>query len=100
MLPKTPTISRAVIEPRLSTTVLTAQEIRTLMRDDKWIAIESRNAQLVFIEQFAKSERGVTLDAIRFAELFELIRFHLRAIRAKAQRKQQLPYRLPGLSDE
>jgi hypothetical protein len=59
-----------VIEPRLSTTSLTAQDIRTLMHNDEWIAIESRIAQLAFIEQFTKTECGVTFDATVLAELF------------------------------
>jgi hypothetical protein len=51
-----PAISRAVIEPRSSTTAIRAQNIRAVMRDDEWIAIESRNAQHVFIGQFARTE--------------------------------------------
>jgi hypothetical protein len=57
---KTPAISQVMIEPPLSTTALTVQDIRALMNRDEWIAIESRNAQLAFIEQFAKTECGVT----------------------------------------
>jgi hypothetical protein len=63
-------------------------------------AIESRNAQLVFIGPFAKTECGVTFDSTVLAELFELTRSRLRAIRAKAQRKQRSLYRSPALFDE
>jgi hypothetical protein len=54
MPPKTAAIFRARTKPRLSTTTLTAQDIRALMRTDQRTAIESRNGQLVFLEQFSK----------------------------------------------
>jgi hypothetical protein len=54
-------MSRAVIEPRLSATVLAPQDIDALMRNGEWIAIESGNAKIVLIEQFAKTQCGVAL---------------------------------------
>jgi hypothetical protein len=63
-------ISRAMVEPRSSTTPLTAQDIRALMRNDEWI--KSWNTQLVFVEQFAKTKHGATFDTLFLAELFEL----------------------------
>jgi hypothetical protein len=89
-----------VIEPRLSITVPTAQDIPALMRNDQWITIESRSAQLVFIEQSAKIECGGAFNTTVPAELFELTRSRVPAIRAKAQRKQRPPYRLPAMSNE
>jgi hypothetical protein len=86
--PKTSAISRAVIEPRSSTITITGQDICALLRNDEWIAIESRNVQHVFIEQLAKTECGVTFDTTVLAKLFELTRSRVRAIRAKAQRRQ------------
>jgi hypothetical protein len=50
MLPETAGISRAVIEPRSFTTAFRAQDIRALTGNDEWIVIESRNAQLLFVE--------------------------------------------------
>jgi hypothetical protein len=99
MPPKTPVIFWAVIEPRLPTTALTAQNIRALMRNDEWIAIEYRNAQLVFIEQFAKIECSVTFDTAVLAELFKLTRSCMRAICAKAQRNQRPLDRPPLVRD-
>jgi hypothetical protein len=100
MPPKTPAISRAVIKPPISTTALTAQDIRAVMRNNEWIPVESRNPQLMYIEQLAKTECGITFDTTVPAELFELTHFCVRAIRAKAQRKQQPPYCPPAVSDE
>jgi hypothetical protein len=54
----------------------------------------------VFIEQFAKTECGVTIDITVLAELFELTRSRMRAGRAKALSRQESPSRLPALSDE
>jgi hypothetical protein len=84
----------------LSTTSLTAQDIRALMRNDEWIAIESRNTQLVLIEQFAKIECGVTFDTTVLTELFELTLSRVRTIWAKAQRKERPSYHPPAFSDE
>jgi hypothetical protein len=70
------------------------------MLNNKWIAIESRNAQLVFIEQFAKTKCGVTIDITVFVALFELTRSRVRAIGVKAQSQQRSPYRPLALSDE
>jgi hypothetical protein len=95
MPPKPPDISQAVIEPHLSTTALTAQDIRAPMRNDEWITIEPRKAQLVLIEQFTKTECGVTFDSTVLAELFELARSRVREIRVMAERKQPPPYHPP-----
>jgi hypothetical protein len=100
MPPKTPAIFQAVIKPRLSTTALTVQDIRALVRNDEWIAIESRNCHLVFIKQFAKTKCGTTFDSTVLAELFELTRSRVRGIRAKAQRNQRSPCRPPAVFDK
>jgi hypothetical protein len=89
-----------VIKPRLSTTALTAQDIRALMRTDQRTAIESPNGQLVFFEQFSKAECGISLNTKALAKLFELARSRMTAICAKAQRKERPPRRPRALSDE
>jgi hypothetical protein len=50
---KTPAISRAVTDPCSFATALAAQDIRVLTCNGEWIAVEFRNAQFSFIEQFA-----------------------------------------------
>jgi hypothetical protein len=89
-----------VIEPRLSAAALTAQDVCAFMRNDEWIAIEFRNAQLAFIEQFAKIEFGGRFDPTVLAELFDLTSSRVRTIQANVQRKQWPPYRPPTLSDQ
>jgi hypothetical protein len=77
-----------------------AQDIRALMRNDEWIAIESWNAQLAFIRQFAKTECGIIFDTTGLAELFKFTRARMPAVRAKRQRKHHPPYRPLALPDE
>jgi hypothetical protein len=62
MPPEAPAISLVVIEPPLSPTDHTVRDIHVLMRNNEWTAIDSRNAQLVFIEQFAKIKCGGTFN--------------------------------------
>jgi hypothetical protein len=59
------------------------------MGSHEWITVESRGVQLVFIEQFAKIECGVTFEATVLTELFEFTRSRVPAIRATAQGKQR-----------
>jgi hypothetical protein len=61
MPPKAPALPSNIIEPHLSATALTAQDIRALFRNEGWIAIESRNAQPVFLEELAQNNCGVNL---------------------------------------
>jgi hypothetical protein len=89
-----------MIEPRLSATTLTAQDIRALLRNDEWTSIEARNTQLVFLAEFAQTECGVMLDTACLADLFQLTCSRVRTIRAKAQRKQKPPHRPLALSNE
>jgi hypothetical protein len=51
---------------------------------EEWIAIESRNAQLVFMEEFAQKHCGVKLDTTCLAGGFDLTRSGVRTILEKA----------------
>jgi hypothetical protein len=64
MTPKNSAISCPVIGLHLYTIALTAHDSRALMRKDEWIAIESRNAPLVFIKQFAKIKCSVIIVSL------------------------------------
>jgi hypothetical protein len=66
----------------LNLVFLTAQDIRALFRSEEWIAIESRKAQLVFVEEFAQKDCGVTIDTTCLAEIFEMSRSRVRTNRA------------------
>jgi hypothetical protein len=56
MPPKVLAMPRKEIEPRLSATGLSDQDIRALLRNDEWGASQSRNQQLVFLADFAQAE--------------------------------------------
>jgi hypothetical protein len=61
--PKVSAFPRNEIEPRLSITGLSAQDIRALLRTDEWCALESRNQEAVFLYDFARSECSISLLA-------------------------------------
>jgi hypothetical protein len=61
MPPKVPALPRNKIEPRFSITSLSAQDICALLRADEWCALESRNQQVVFLYDFARSECSISL---------------------------------------
>jgi hypothetical protein len=100
MPPKALVVPRNIIESRLSATAPTAQDIRALFRNEEWISIESRDAQLVFVEEFAQKDCGVTFDTICLTDLFELTRSRIRTICTRAQKKQQPSHRPLALSNE
>jgi hypothetical protein len=87
MPPKAPDLPHNIIEPRLSATALMAHNIRPLFRNAEWITVESRNAQLVFVEEFARKDCGITFDILCLADVFELTRSRIRTIHAKAQKR-------------
>jgi hypothetical protein len=67
---------------------------------EEWIAIESRNAQLVFMEEFTQKGCGVTIETTYLADAFKLTRSCIRTIRAKAQKKQRPPHHPLALYNE
>jgi hypothetical protein len=79
-------LPRSIIEPHLFATVLAAQDVRVLFRNAEWIAIESRNAQLAFVEELAQKDRGITLNTTCLADVFDLTRSCVRTVRAKEQK--------------
>jgi hypothetical protein len=54
MPPRAPALPCNIIEPCVSVTALTAQDIRALFRNEEWTAMESRRAQLVSGEEFTQ----------------------------------------------
>jgi hypothetical protein len=80
MPPKALALLRNNIEPRVSATALTVHATRALFRNEEWIPIESRNAQLVFVEESAQKGCGVTLDTACLTDRFELTRSRARTI--------------------
>jgi hypothetical protein len=82
---KAPPMPREVIEPLLSPSRLTARDSRALLRSEGWNCLESRNAQLVFLADFAEIECGITLDTQQLADLFQVTRSRARKLLYKAR---------------
>jgi hypothetical protein len=103
MPPKTPAIPREVLEPMMRATLLTAQDIRVSMRGDQWNSLQSRNAQVAFLAEFAERECSIQLLNLSLAEAFGLTASHIHTIRAKArkkQKKQKSPHRPLSVTDD
>jgi hypothetical protein len=71
------------VERALRSTRLLEQDIQALLRSESWNALDSRNAQLVFLEAFARTECGIPLDSGHLSEVFNLTREHVRKILSK-----------------
>lgn len=93
MPPKTAAISNEALRPRLANTPMTAQDIRALMRNEAWNAIDARNSQIVFLISFAESECGISLDNRTLADIFQLTPPRVHQIRCKAALKPKVDHR-------
>jgi hypothetical protein len=100
MPPKVSALPRNEIEPRISITGLSAQDIRALLRADEWCALESRNEQVVFLYDVARSEYSTSLPAVIIGQVFEIHEAHVWKIRSKAQKTARPGHRLFVLSSE
>jgi hypothetical protein len=98
MPPKVLALSRHEIEPRLSITGLSAQDIHALLRDHEWRALESRNQQIVFLYDFGKSERFISIPAVIVGQVFGIHEAHVWKIRSKAHQTARLGDRPFALS--
>jgi hypothetical protein len=74
MPPKAPVIPCDTVERALRSPRLSGQAIRALLRSESWNALDSRNAQLVFLEEFARTECGIPLDSGHLSDPFNLTR--------------------------
>jgi hypothetical protein len=72
MPPKVPALPRNEIEPRLSITGLSVQDIRALLRAGECFALESRNQKVEFLYDFARSECPTSLPAAIIGHVFEI----------------------------
>jgi hypothetical protein len=96
----TPAIPREALEPLLRVATLTAQDICAAMRSDQWNTLQSRNAQVAFLAEFAEREYGIQFLNLSLAEAFGLTASHIRTIPAKARKKQKSPHRPLSLTDD
>jgi hypothetical protein len=92
-VPNTPSISRDTLESKISSTPFSGQDIRALLRNDPWNDLESLNAQLVFLGEFASIECAHPLDIGHLADVFNLIRDRIRKVLTKSKKTGKAPHR-------
>jgi hypothetical protein len=97
---KAPAMPRELIQPRLSPSRSTAQDSRALLRSEEWNCLESRNAQLVFLADFAEIESGITFETQELAGLFQETRSSADRVLYKARSTPKLPHRPMNLTLE
>jgi hypothetical protein len=88
------------IERRLSIAGFSAQDIRALLREDEWCALESRSQQVVFLYDFTKSKCPISLPAVIIRRVFGIHEAHVWKIRSKPQKTARLGHRTFELSYE
>jgi hypothetical protein len=100
MPPKVPAIPRNEIEPRLSITGFSAQDILALLRTDDWRAWDSRIQQVVFLYDFARSECSISLPAAVIGQVFEIHEAQVWKVQSKVQKTARPGHRPFALSSE
>jgi hypothetical protein len=97
---KVAALPREVLEPRLYATEVCAQDIRAMLCSRESRALQSRNQQVVFMDDFITNECGITLTAAALAAEFMIEGSHLRKIRRKAQNKPKAAHRPLALTED
>jgi hypothetical protein len=92
MPPKTTALPMEALEPPLHETSLTAQGIRALFRNPDWHSLISRNQQIVFLFDFARSNCGIGLSNQVLARVFNISPSQVAKVRSKAQNSQHPPH--------
>jgi hypothetical protein len=64
-----------------------AQDIPAMLRSEAWTGLQSRNEQVVFLQNFAETECGKSLSNQVLAYVFEIQESHVRKIRNKTKTK-------------
>jgi hypothetical protein len=100
MPPKTPAIPSDTLDERLAHTPLSGQDLRALLRSEVWNALDSRNAQLVFLDEFARVECGKPLNSGHLADVFDLTRDRVRRVLAKWKNTRGAAHRPMSLTIE
>jgi hypothetical protein len=71
-----------------------------MLRSPEWCALQYRNQQVVFTDDFIKTECGITLTAAALGAAFIIEGSQLRQIRSKAQNKPQAAHRPLALTED
>jgi hypothetical protein len=80
------------MEGKLASTLLSEQDIRALLRNKAWNVLNSQNAQLMFIDEFALNECAVQIDSSHLGDVFDLTRDRVGKILATAKRTVRPPH--------
>jgi hypothetical protein len=100
MPPKVLALPRERIERTLCKTGVTAQNVRALLKSDDWCALHSHNEQLVFFDEFIKTEYNKSLTSEVLDHAFGIEPSHVRKICPKAEKKMRPPYRPASLNED
>lgn len=100
MPPKVATVPRQVPEPGRYATGVAVQNICAMPRSDKWCALQSRDRQLLFIDNCLKNECGIALAAVAIGDTFVIEGSHARKIRSKAHIKPKAAHRPLALTED
>jgi hypothetical protein len=84
MPPKTELIPHKVLEPALHFSGMTAQDVRTVLRNSEWQALASSNNQVVFLLELTETETATPLSTDDIATIFNIQANHVRQIRYRA----------------
>jgi hypothetical protein len=85
MPPKAVPIPNDVMETKLASAPLSGQDVRALLRSEAWNGLDSRNAQLTFLDGFARTDCAVPLDSGHLEDIFNLICDCVRKVLAKSK---------------
>jgi hypothetical protein len=100
MSPKTPAFPYDVMHVKIASSPLSDQDVRTLLRSETWNVLESRNDQLVFLEEFSRTEYVRPLDSGHLGDVFGLTRDRIRKVLIKAQKSSKEPHYPLSLTHE
>jgi hypothetical protein len=90
MRPKATAIRWEERESHLHATPSLGQDIRASLRSEEWNQLESWNAQVAFLLEFAAPDCGIELPSPTLAEVFDLMLSRVRTICIKTKRTQKL----------
>jgi hypothetical protein len=90
---KLPTLSSEVLEPALSHTGLTGQDICARFRDTDWRSLDSRNRQVAFLYNFARCNCLLGLSNQVLGRIFQIAPQYVVKILCKSRNSSRPPHR-------
>jgi hypothetical protein len=93
MPPKATPIPQNNIANKLASTSLSGQNVRALLRSEAWNELDSRNAQLVFLDTLAWIDCAFAIDSGHLAGIFDLSRDREQKVLTKLKGPSRSPPR-------